>query len=430
MAREFLSIRTNPLGFLQRAWQRYGDVVQFPIPSPPSYLVNDPAAVRRVLVEVPREYSKSTIQYRSLAAVTGNGLLVADHDRWREQRQLVQPAFHPGTLERVHDISEEIADRVAAQWSRPAVVDMDSAMMEAALEVVGHALFGADLSASASELTSATLAALDVVVGRARTPITPPSWVPTPGNRKLARSLNTLNAAVDQIIAERSSVDAGSADMLDLLLAGLDRESVRDEVVTFIVAGHETVASALTWTWALLAAHPEVQRQLHDELDSVLGGRAPSMEDVLALPYTRAVFDEALRLYPPAWLITRTALNDDELGGRDIPAGALIIMSPYLLHRHPDVWSDPESFNPTRTFDRNAFIPFGNGPRLCIGRDFAYIEAITLLAVLAQRGFVSYPGSGATKERGSEGVPAYTPLVTMRPANGLHLRVTPRSVSQ
>lgn len=425
MAREFLAIRRNPLAFLERMWKQYGDVVQFPIPSPPSYLVNDVESIRRILVEAPREYSKRTLQYRSLAMVTGEGLLVADHDRWRSQRQLVQPAFHVATLSRIVGYVDDVCARLISQWKRPGVVDLDAAMMEGALEIVGRALFGADLSADATELTAATLDALDVVVGRARTPVQLPGWLPTAGNRKLGRALATLDAAVESMIAARDS----DASMLDALLAArddeghsLDHQGVRDEIVTFIVAGHETVASALTWTWGLLAEHPQVQRELHAELDAVLGGRFATIDDVESLPYARAVFDEALRLYPPAWLITRTSTSDDVLGGREIPAGSLIIMSPYLLHRHTDLWSHPEAFDPTRTFDRNAFIPFGNGLRLCIGRDFAYLEAVLMLANLAQHIWVSYPAG--------ESLPTYVPLVTMRPPNGLRLRVTPREASR
>lgn len=425
MAREFLAIRTNPLGFLERMWQQYGDVVQFPIPSPPSYLVNDAEAIKRILVETPREFSKKTLQYRSLSLVTGEGLLVVDHDRWRTQRQLVQPAFHFATLDRLVEYVRVATDRFAQQWARPGIVDVDAAMMEAALEVVGKALFGTDLSADARQLTSATLDALDVVVGRARTPINPPSWIPTAGNRKLQRSLKILDSAVERILLER---DPGN-DMIDLLVAArddeghaLDARGVRDEIVTFIVAGHETVASALTWAWGLLAEHPQIQRELNDELDAVLGGRAATMADLEALPFTRAVFDEALRLYPPAWLITRTSLVDATLAGRELPAGSLIIMSPYLLHRHPDVWTQPERFDPHRSFDRNAFIPFGNGLRLCIGRDFSYVEAVLMLANLASKFWMSYPAG--------EALPPYVPLVTMRPPNGLQLRVTPRAASR
>lgn len=217
--------------------------------------------------------------------------------------------------------------------------------------------------------------------------------------------------------------------MLDLLLAARDAEGqslsanqVRDQIVTFIVAGHETVASALTWSWSLLAAHPHAQHELQRESDAVLGGRAATFEDYARLPYARAVLDEAMRLYPPAWLITRRSTGPDVLGGREIPSGALIILSPWLLHRHPDVWRDPEAFEPSRfldgSADRTVFIPFGAGPRQCIGRDFSYVEGVLMLASIAGRYSFAHP-PGRT-------MPRAEPLVTMRPVGGLPLVVTRR----
>jgi len=227
----------------------------------------------------------------------------------------------------------------------------------------------------------------------------------------------------------RSHPGDAPQDMLDLLLAarddsgcGLSPVEVRDQIVTFIVAGHETVASALSWAWALLAEYPDVQRALQEESDAVLGGRAVTFADYGRLPYARAVLDEVMRLYPPAWLVTRRSLSDDVLGGRDIPEGAILILSPWLLHRHPAVWRDPERFDPTRfldgSADRTAFIPFGAGPRQCIGRDFAYVEGVLILAALAGRFQVSYPDGGHR--------PAADPLVTVRPVGGVPLRVAPR----
>ena len=302
MLRDMAVIRRNPLQYLEQSWHRYGDVVQYPIPRPPSYLVNDPDGVRRVLVANGRNYGKATIQYRSLSLVTGEGLLVADTEAWRRQRPLVQPAFHHETLEHIVAHVGVALDRMLGNWDLRAddqVVDMDAAMMHGALEVVGHALFGTDLSADAERLATATLSALDVVVARARVPITPPSWVPTPGNRKLSRSVRELDAAVVRMMRERSRRPASApADMLDLLMAshddtgsGLTPTEIRDQVVTFIVAGHETVASALTWAWGLLAANPQAQERLQHEADAVLGGRAPVFADVGRLPYARAVFD-------------------------------------------------------------------------------------------------------------------------------------------
>lgn len=433
MLTAFAAIRRNPVQYLTDVWRTYGDVVQFPIPRPPSYLVNEPEAVRRVLVANARNYGKATIQYRSLSLVTGDGLLVADTEPWRHQRPLVQPAFHHETLERIVAHVDGALTRMFDDWDAvPAgsIIDVDSSMMTAALEVVGHALFGTDLSTDARRLAQATLAALDVVVARARVPITPPSWVPSPANRRLQAALRELDTAVHGMLQERAGNAADEPrDMLDLLLSARDdagdrlsSREVRDQVVTFIVAGHETVASALTWSWALLAQHPEIQAALQRESDEVLAGRAPTFADYGRLPFARAVLDEALRLFPPAWLVTRRALGPDVLGGREIPAGALIILSPWLLHRHPSAWRDPETFDPTRfldgSADRTAFVPFGAGPRQCIGRDFAYVEGVLMLAAVAGRYSLAFP-AGA-------GFPQAEPLVTVRPAEGLPMKVTRR----
>ena len=432
MLGSFGAIRKNPLAYLDSVWRTYGDVVQFPVPKPPSYLVNDPDGVRSVLVTNARSYGKSTIQYSALSLVTGEGLLSADTAEWKRQRPMVQPAFHRETLTTIVSHVATAAERIIEDWNaltEGAVVDIDAAIMNAALEVVGHALFGSDLSTDADVLTTATLDALDVVIARARVPITPPAWVPTPGNRKLSSSVAALDRAVHSMLDSRG-VREVPADMLDLLITARDDEGhalteteIRDQVVTFIVAGHETVASALTWTFALLAENPEVMRLLQAEADAVLGGNAAQFADYQRLPYARAVIDETLRLYPPAWLITRNSLGDDVLGGFEVPEGSLIIMSPWLLHRHPGVWANPDRFDPQRfidgEIDRSAFIPFGAGPRQCIGRDFAYVEAVLLLSSLVAHFDLEYP---AGQQR-----PPAVPLVTMRPANGLHLRVSARS---
>jgi len=432
MLRAMTAIRRNPLAYLDSAWHQYGDVVQFPIPRPPSYLVNDPDGVRRVLVMNGRNYGKATIQYRALSLVTGEGLLVADTDAWRRQRPMVQPAFHHETLEGIVRHVGVALDRLFADWDAlpsEAVVDMDDAMMHVALEVVGHALFGMDLSADADRLTRSTLAALDVVVARARVPVTPPAWVPTPANRRLQGAVGNLDSAVASILDARRGRTAAEPDMLDLLIAARDEmgdrlstSEVRDQVVTFIVAGHETAASALAWAWGLLAQHPEVQSQLQAESDAVLAGQAPTFADYSRLPVARAVIDETLRLYPPAWLITRKSLAPDVLGEHDVPGGALIILSPWLLHRHPSVWPEPNRFQPQRfldgTADRVNFIPFGAGLRQCIGRDFAYVESTLVLATLAGRYSVEFP-SGMDLPEGE-------PLVTIRPRHGMPLRVRRR----
>jgi len=432
MLRSFGLIRRDPLGYLMQAWQAHGDIVQFPIPRPPSYLVNDPAAVRRVLVDNARNYGKGTIQYRALSLVTGEGLLTSDGPAWRRQRRMIQPAFHHQAL---HGLLEQVQAATAtlvARWSREArggAVDVDSGIMQAALDVVGRSLFATDLTGEAATLTKATLQGLDVVIARARVPISPPAWVPTPANRRLRAANAALDGAVRAMIRERRDRGVGDADMLDLLMAmrdedgmPLSQEEIRDQMVTFIVAGHETVASALTWALALLAQHPQAQQELQREADRAAGQTVLGMDDLAALPYARAVIDETLRLYPPAWLITRSALGQDDLAGVRLPAGALVILSPWLLHRHPRIWPDAQSFRPGRfldgSADRQGFIPFGAGPRLCIGRDFSYVEAVVMLTRIA--------AAFAIEPMDAAGLPHPDPLVTVRPAGGLHLRLTPR----
>lgn len=429
MLRAFGTIRKDPLEYLHTVWRSHGDIAQFPVPRPPSYLVNSPSGVRRVLVDNARNYGKSTIQYRALSLVTGEGLLTSDGEVWREQRRVLQPAFHHSALEDIGNHVSAATMRVAQQWQnlpKDAVVDVDAYMMSAALEVVAASLMSTDLTGRSSDIAAATLEALEVVVARARVPITPPRWLPTPANRVLRRSVARLDAAVAEMVAARAS-DPGS-DLLGMLLSVRDEagrplaiSEIRDQLVTFIVAGHETVASALGWAWGLIAAHPDVGERIAAEADAVAPGRPINFADYRELTFTRAVIDETLRLYPPAWLITRSAFDDDLIDDVQVPAGSLIIMSPWLLHRHPQLWADPHDFRPDRflaSVERFAHIPFGAGPRLCIGRDFSYVESVLIVAELARRFVVSQP-PGSTLPEGE-------PLVTIRPRGGMPLMVEPR----
>lgn len=429
------TIRRNPLEFLAQTWRAHGDVAQFPIPRPATYLVSGPQDVRSLLVGSARTQSKRTLQYDNLAAVTGEGLLTANDPPWRERRRVIQPAFHHGELAAVCDHTVAALKPWVSRWDSarsPVVLDLDEAMMEISLQVVASALFGSDWRSVAAGLTKSTIVALDAVVARARNPLPPPRWLPTPGNRRLNSAVAALDVAVDSILRQRSAAGrhgVGDGDLVDLLVAGLrrtdgsvDRQAVRNELVTFLVAGHETVASALTWAWYLLADHPEVADALADEAQRVFGERAPQLPDVADLVLARAVVDETLRLYPPAWVITRKLTVDVALTDVVLPAGSLVIMSPWIVQRHPTVWERPDEFVPTRFAGVDAraqvgYLPFGLGPRICIGRDFALTEATLVLALLAQRfRFV----------RRSR-VPI-TPLasVTLRPPEGLQVRVERR----
>jgi cytochrome P450 len=304
-------------------------------------------------------------------------------------------------------------------------------MMHVTLDVVGSTFFGADLGAprGAQELVDAVLAALDVVVARARSPL--PDRL-APGSRRLARSLATIDGTVARVVRLRRErgPGGGDPDLLDLLLAATDDEGamddaqLRDELVTALVAGHETVASALTWTWHLLSRDPGAARRLREEADAVLGQReVPAHGDLPALVRTRALLEESLRLYPPAWVVTRRTLADEVLGGYDVPAGSLVIVSPWVVHRHPGAFADAERFDPGRFLPerraevpRGAYLPFGAGPRLCIGREAALVEGTLLLAALARAWDLE-----AVRTR----VPVDA-LVTLRPRGGLPLRLRRR----
>ncbi len=436
MVRAVPSIMRNALPFLERTAARYGDVVPFPVNGRPAVLVNGPAGVRRVLQDNHKGYGKATIQYTSLALVTGAGLLTTDGEVWRSHRRVMQPAFHRDTLSHVAAESVRAARFVREEWDAAPgrVVDVDDVLMRATLHVVGRTLFGADLvdggAAEGRHLVAAVHEALAVVMRRATQPWTAPPGVPTPTARRLARSRVTLDEACRAMVDARRAAGSGGADVLGLLLAaGLDDTEVRDELVTLVIAGHETVAASLTWTLRLLAEKPDVVDRVHAELDAALGGgrddgttREVTWEDLPALPVTRAVVDEGLRLYPPAWVITRRALADDVLDGVPIPSGTLVITSPWLHHRRADLWPDPLRFDVDRWLGpdagsrREGYIPFGAGPRLCIGRDFAVVESVMVLAELLRDRTVTPAGPR----------PGVVPSVTLRPRGGMHLAARPR----
>ncbi len=359
MVRAVPAIRRDPLTFLQRVVECYGDLVAFPMPRTPVLLVNDPDGVRRVLVDNQRAYDKHTVQYLALSTVTGTGLLTADGEQWRHRRRIAQPAFHHSGLPAVAEQAVTAGQALRRRWEAAPghILDADAACMTAMLEVVGRTLFDADLADVGESVVSAVDAALRVVVARAQSPV--PAWVPTLSRRRLRRCVSTLDAVCLDVVRRRRSagVREADADLLALLLraadaeGGLSDQQVRDEIVTLVIAGHETVASALAWTLDLLAGAPEAQERLGAEVDDVLAGGAPSWEALDRLVWTRAVVDEALRLYPPAWVLTRRALEPDVVAGVAVPAGTLVVISPWLLHRRAASWPDPLAFDPSRFLD-------------------------------------------------------------------------------
>jgi cytochrome P450 len=329
----------------------------------------------------------------------------------------------------------DAAEQMLAAWPAEGQIDVAAEMMHVALQIVGKAMFSAEIGDQADELATATLTVLDHIVGRARTFGVVPEWLPTKGNRQHKRAMKVLDGAVYETIDERRQAqdDAGALDdLLALLMRATDEQTgeamsdkhLRDESMTALIAGHETVASALAWTWDLLARNPEAEAKLHAELARELGGRTPTADDLPKLKYTEMVFQEAMRLYPPAWIISRKALDDDEIDGYRIPKGALVVTSPYVTQRMPDLWPEPETFRPERFSaeeaqgrHRYAYYPFGGGPRLCIGNGFAMVEAAIIIAAVAQR---------FTLKNASDQPAAVEPGVTLRPKHGLEMRIERR----
>jgi cytochrome P450 len=432
LLRSLPGLRANPLQFLQDAANRYGDVTRFQIGGLGAFLVNHPEAIQRVLQDNARNYSKDTFQYNSLATVTGRGLLTSDGEFWLRQRRLVQPAFHRQRIAGFGPLITSAAGRLVQSWEISGMgwVDVDQAMMRLALEILGKALLGVDLSGEAPALTAAVLTVLDHVVGQVKSPPGAPGFIPTSQNRRFRAAMHTLDQAVADIVENHRRSGSPQGDLLSLLMqageggnSAMDSRQLRDELVTILIAGHETVASALTWCCYLLAQNPDCEQELRAELDRVLDRRPPTAEDLPALDYTRRVFDEALRLYPPAWIITRRALGEDQLCGYSIPRGSLVVIGVSAIHRHPAYWPDPQRFDPDRFSAqaaesrlRFAYLPFGGGPRLCIGNHFALVEGPLILATVYQRVHLELPEAFQV---------TVDPLVTLRPHGGLPMRVVP-----
>jgi cytochrome P450 len=412
--------------------ERYGDTVAFPVPGPPALLVNDPDDVRHVLQTSARNWSKQTVQYAALARVTGPGLLASSEPSWIEHRRLAAPAFHHHRLEAVSDQVRAAADAaVAAATVRlgtrtTALIDVAALTHRIGLDAVGRALFATDLSDQAQQLLDASSVAAELVVRLGRSILPTASWLPTRTNLQLASTRRQLDAISYELIAERrrrgraASLHSHGDDLLGLLLdSDLPDGAIRDELVTMVIAGHETVAAALAWTLMLLAEHPQVQAGVRAELADH-DGEVSLLHHRDRLPWTRAVIDEALRLYPPAWALSRRALSADVIHGLDVPAGTMVIVSPWLVHRRQDTWPEADSFDPRRFLEgggvRPGYLPFGQGPRLCIGREFALGEMVVVLSRVLAAFRVELPPGWSR--------PAAQARVAVHPRGGMRLHLT------
>ncbi len=423
-------IRRRPLEFYTSLRRQYGDVVRFRTTGPfNAFLLSHPDDVEYVLRKNARNYPKEEFVNAKLKLFLGEGLLTSEGEFWLRQRRLAQPAFHRQRLAALATLMTDATGAMLARWEPDAgsgrPLDVADEMAHLTLGIVGRALLGVDLSEKAGALGRAFEVALEHVNHRSTHMLAVPERIPTPRNRRFLMARRKLDEAVYRIIAERRRSGEDTGDLLSMLLAARDEETgegmsdqqLRDEVVTILIAGYETTADALAWTWYLLGAHPETRARLRAELAAVLAGRVPTVEDLPQLPYTRMVLQEAMRLYPPAWGLLRQAREDDEIRGYRIPARVRIVISQYVVHRHPGFWEEPERFDPERFAPGRvasrppfAYFPFGGGQRMCIGNNFAMMEAQLILATVAQRYRLDLvPGHPVEPE----------PLITLRPRHGV-----------
>jgi cytochrome P450 len=429
------AFRRAPLKLYLDAARTYGEAVTIRFGPAKTYFFHHPAAAKHILQDHARNYIREPFTNRILNLLIPNSLITLEGEPWLGRRRLAQPAFHRKRLAALASVMTDAAVGTGKRWQAAAAerrtLDVADEMMRLTLQVATRTLFGVDVSSQAAAIGQAVTAGVDFFAYRNRTFFPPPLWVPTRRNLEFQRASSVLDAVVGQIIVRRRAADEYGDDLLSMLMQAVDEESgarlddrdLRSEVRAMMVAGHETTANLLAWTLYLLSQNPEAEDELQAELANILGGRAPTFEDLARLPYVRMVLEESLRLFPPAWALTRKALEPDEVGGFAIPAGASITLSPYVTHRRPDLWPEPERFDPTRfTPERSAgrpafaFFPFGGGPRQCIGSQFALTEASLVLATLAQAfSLRMVPGHPVIPEA----------LMTLRPQYGLPMLLLP-----
>ncbi len=420
--------RKNPPEFLRNAARSHGDLVFLRLGPQPVFLVSNPDWIRDILVTHQTQFIKSRMLERA-KVLLGEGLLTSEGEFHKRQRRLVQPAFHRERLIGYGASMVEAAAQCRRQWSHGARLDIAREMNRLALAIVAKTLFSADVSSEADEIG----AALTEVLGLFETVLLPFSeWLeklPLPSVRRFERARAVLDRIIYRLIAARRASGRDEGDLLSMLLlareegGGMDDKQVRDEALTLFLAGHETTANALTWTWYLLSQHPEIERKFHAEIDA-LGGRLPAFDDLARLKYVEMVFAEALRLFPPAWSIGRRNLAEYRLGEYSIPPRSVLLMSPYVVHRDPRWYPDPLRFDPDRWLPENAarrpkfsYFPFGGGARVCIGERFAWMEGVLLLAVLAQKWKLRLEPDHPVETKA---------LITLRPKYGMRMIVEAR----
>jgi len=382
----------DPCDFRERCAEEYGRVVNFEIIGWDAYMLTDPEDVKRVLADTDT-FPKHDGSTDELREIVGDGLLTSEGDRWERQREAIQPAFFMNNIKTYADIMVSRTEDTLDRWRDGGAVDLREEMMRTTLEILVEAMFGEDIDLEARGIYDA-VEAMQKPLQPQNQPITllAPDWAPVPFLRRADRARDHLEAQVYDILDERRRTDTDREDLLAMLLdadAEMDDEQIRDEMLTFLFAGHETTALTLTYVWDLLSRNPEAEARLHEELDAMVDGR-PTIEDVFELEYAEAIVEEAMRLYPPAHEIRREPAETVTFGDYEVPEGSMVLLPTWVLHRDGRFWDAPEAFRPERFLTRDAdrpeyaFFPFGGGPRRCIGQQFAMTEAQLVLATMAR----------------------------------------------
>ena len=427
--------RKDPANYLLNIAREHGDLAYMRLGPQHAFVVSHPDWIRDILVTHQNNFTKSRMLERA-KVLLGDGLLTSEGEFHTSQRRLVQPAFHRDRLLRYSADMVDCAERAGETWFSGAVLDIHREMTRLTLAIVGRTLFSADVSSDADEIGRAMTQIFELF----DTLLLPFSdWIqklPIPPVRRFEKARDKLDRIIYGLIAERRASGQDTGDLLSMMLLAQDDDAnagnarqmtdkqVRDEALTLLIAGHETTANALTWTWYLLSQNPEAEARMHEELARVLAGALPTFDDVARLPYTTGIFAESLRLYPPAWAIGRRAREEYSIGDYTIPPKSILLMSPWVVHRDPRWWPEPESFRPERWSPeaaekrpKFAYFPFGGGTRVCIGERFAWAEGVLVLATLAQR----------WKMRLVPGHPVATQaVITLRPKHGMKMTLESR----
>lgn len=421
------AIIKDPMGFMTACARDYGDVVPLRLINVRSLFVNHPTYIEKVLAANRDAFSKPPV-FRRNTMVTGKGMFATDGEGWRRQRQLALPGFNRSHLMTYAPAMVTVAGQTIPGWHDGDEVDIHREMTDLTIRVLAQALFGVTVESDVERILTAVTRIVESLAERFTTYYAIPEWLPTPANRRLGDATRELEAVVHRLIAARRASGDDRDDLLALYLRARDQQGgwvndrlLRDELITFLIAGHETVALALTWCWHLLGQHPVAEAAFQAELETVLGGRLPAAQDLPRLPYTDAVLREALRLYPPFWAFARFAKRAVDLGDLHVPRARRVVVCPWVMHRDPRFFDDPDRFDPSRWLDgrtahlpKYAYFPFGGGPRACIGAGFATLEGLLVLATVGQKiRFASVSDQPVELQ----------PSLTLRPRHGLRVVV-------